>query len=81
MIRAGGPIDMAKININAGIYTAEVHALVKAGKLFALVVSRGDNKGNIVSTHKRRDLAERASRGYDYSVVDLTSLTDIGLVD
>lgn len=71
---------MTKININSGIYTPEVDALVRAGYRFVTYVPRGQNKGNIISKHRTRELAERAARGLDRSIKDLLSLSDVGLV-
>lgn len=71
---------MTKININTGNYTPEVDVLVQAGYRYVTYVPRGENKGNVISKHKTRDLAERAAKGKDRSICDLLSLADIGLV-
>ena len=69
---------MTTINVNDGIYSKQVHALVLKGYRYATVVPRGDNKGNIISRHKTRDAAERAAKDRDRRVADLMTLVDIG---
>jgi len=63
------------ININNGIYSDAVHTLVTAGYRFVTVASRGENKGDVRSKHRTRDLAERAARDKDRTIVDLMGLS------
>lgn len=50
---------------------ADVAYLINRGFDFAVVASRGDRKGRVISTHKSRAAAERAARDTDYTIVDV----------
>lgn len=69
---------MTTINVNDGIYSKAAHALVTKGFRFVTIASRGDNKGEVRSKHRTRDLAERRARDTDLTILDLRSLTDVG---
>ena len=69
---------MTTININSGIYTKPAHDLVTKGYRWVTVKSRGENKGDVISKHRTYDLASRAARNTDRTIVDLGSLTNVG---
>lgn len=63
------------ININDGVYSEEVAALVKKGFRYVTIATRGENKGDVLSKHKTRKLAEAAARNRDRTIVALSTLT------
>lgn len=69
---------MTTININNGIYSREAHRLVTAGYKFVTVCPRGEHKGDVLSKHRTWSAAERAARNRERTIVDLTTLTDVG---
>lgn len=50
----------------------DLATLIAAGWKWVTVAPRGDDKGAVRSKHRSYDAAEKAARGLDRAIVDLT---------